>query len=111
MRGFTAAARCIVDPETGLHVGTVILHHHVGALDEAHERGAAGGLLQIEGHRPLVAMEVLEVRTVPRAAHAFGLVGHGGRLDLDDPGSPVRELAHCGRAGPHPGEIEHGEAR
>ena len=34
-----------------------------------------------------------------------------GGLDLDDVGAPVRELAHGGRAGAHPGEIEHGEAR
>src|ERR1700685_3524540 len=32
------------------------------------------------------------------------------RIDLDDIGAPVRELAHAGRPGADAGEIEHGEA-
>jgi hypothetical protein len=31
-------------------------------------------------------------------------------IDLDDIGAPVRELAHAGRPGTDPGEVEHGEA-
>ena len=32
------------------------------------------------------------------------------RIDLDDIGAPIRELAHASRPGADPGEVEHGEA-
>ncbi len=32
------------------------------------------------------------------------------RIDLDDIGAPVGELAHAGRPRPDPGQIQHGEA-
>ena len=51
-------------------------------------------------------MQVLEIRSLPRAAHiaACGV----GILDLDDIGAPVGELANAGRAGPHAGQVENG---
>ena len=103
-------ARGVVDPEARLHVGTIVLHHHVGLLDESHECRTSFRVLEVQGHRPLVAVQVLEVRPVPCAAHAAGLVDRFRCLDLDDVGAPVRELAHGGRSGTHTGEIEHREA-
>ena len=104
-------ARGVVDPEARLHVRTIVLDHDVGALDEAHERRSTGRVLEVQGHRPLVAVEVLEVRSVPCAPHPAGLVDGLGGFDLDDVGTPVRELAHGGRTGAHPCQIEHREAR
>ena len=36
--------------------------------------------------------------------------GAGRRLDLDDLGAPIGELAHRGRTGAHAGQVEHLEA-
>ena len=101
--------RLVVDAEPLLHVGAEILHHDVGLLDHALERGEPFGRLQIERHAALVAVQVLKVAALARAAHR--LFHARRRLDLDDIGAPVGELAHAGRARPHAGEIEHGEAR
>ena len=45
-----------------------------------------------------------------RAARALALFQMRRRLDLDDVGAPIGELAHAGRAGAHAGQIEHGKA-
>ena len=98
----------IVDAEPLLHVGAEILHHDVGLLDHALERGQSRRRLQIERHAALVAVQVLKVRTLARPAHR--LFRSRRRFDLDDIGAPIGELAHAGRSRPHPGEIEHREA-
>jgi hypothetical protein len=55
-------------------------------------------------------MQVLEIRTMARAARLFaGGILHQG-IDLDDIGAPVRELPHAGRPGADAGKIEHSEA-
>ena len=68
------------------------------------------GILQVERHRPLVAVQVLEIRAMARPARllAGGILYQG--VDLDDVGAPIRELAHAGRPGADAGEVEHGEA-
>ncbi len=101
--------RLVVDAEPLLHVGPEILDHDVGLLDHALEGGEAFGRLQIERHAALVAMQVLKVAALARPAHR--LFDAGRRLDLDDIGAPVGELAHAGRARAHAGEIEHREPR
>src|SRR5437899_12324981 len=60
-------------------------------------------MLEVERHRALVAVQVQEVEAERRRV-AFHLLA---RLDLDDVGAHVRELAHRGRAGAGAGEIEH----
>ena len=100
----------VVDAELVLHVGPEVLDHHVGLFREALKHLEALGVFQIERHRPLVAVQVLEIRTMARAARllAAGVLHQG--VDLDDIGAPVRELPHAGRPGADAGEIEHGEA-
>ena len=99
----------VVDAETELHVGAVVLDHHVGLLDQLHEDGEAVRLLEVERDRALVAMQVLEVGPMARPAHVH-VTGAGRHLDLDAVGAPVGEVAHRGRAGTHPRQVEHGEA-
>ena len=101
--------RLVVDPEPLLHVGAEILHHDIGLLHHALEGGEPFGRLQVERHAALVAMQVLEVGALARPAHR--LFQSGRRLDLDDIGAPVGELAHAGRSRAHAGQIEHREAR
>jgi hypothetical protein len=56
---------------------------------------------------PLVAVQILEIRPPARAAELFaaGVLQQG--IDLNDIGAPVRELAHAGRPGTDPGQVEH----
>ena len=100
----------VVDAELGLDVGAEVLDHHVGLLRQPPEHLEALRVFQVERHRPLVAVQILEVRAVARAARLFaaGVLQQG--IDLDDIGAPVRELPHAGRPGADAGQIEHGEA-
>ncbi len=97
----------IVDAEPELHVGTKILHQHVGRGDEPLQDLDAVLLLEVERHAPLVAVKILEIGEVaPAAELAIAL----SRLDLDDLGAPIGKLAHGGRARAHAGEIDDLEA-
>src|SRR5262249_23856941 len=100
----------VVDAETLLHVGAEILDHHVGLPHHSPERGEPRLGLEVEGDRALVAVQVLEVGTVARAAGGVaGPFQLGRRLNLDDVGAPVGELAHAGRARAYPGQVQDGE--
>jgi hypothetical protein len=101
----------IGDAEAVLHVGAEVLDDDVGPGDQALEERDAGGRLQIQGQRALVAVEVHEVGAVARAAHRLAFLQRLRHLDLDDVGAPVGELADRGRARPDPREVEHDEAR
>ena len=61
--------RLVVDLEPVLHVGAVVLDDDVGLLRELHEDRVAFLALEVERHRLLVAMQVLEVEAVAAAAH------------------------------------------
>ncbi len=101
----------VIDAEPGFDIGTEILDHHVGLLGKPPEYLEAPGFLEVERHRALVAVQILEVGTMARPA---GLLAGGvlqQRVDLDHIGAPVRELPHAGRPRTNAGEIEHGEAR
>ena len=56
------------------------------------------GDLQIERHAALVALKILEIGAFARTARALAFDQMGRRLDLDDIGAPVGELADAGRA-------------
>ncbi|MGY4334582.1 hypothetical protein ACVWWG_008999 [Bradyrhizobium sp. LB7.2] len=105
------AQALIVDAELLLHVGTEIFHHDVGLGGEALEHGKPALVLQVQRHRPLVAMQILEIGAPPRPARLFAAGILGQRVDLDHAGAPVRELPHAGGPGPDAGQIEYGEAR
>jgi hypothetical protein len=103
------AQRLVVDTEPLLHSRAEILDQHVGFFDQTLEGGEPFRRLQVERDAALVAMQVLKIRSVARPAHR--LFGVRRRLDLDDIGAPIGELARAGRPGPHPRQIEHGETR
>src|SRR5262249_37972259 len=86
----------VIDAEAEFHVGPVILDHDVRGPDHLAENVDAFRLLEVERDAALVAVQVLEIRAVARAAHIAALPPLG-QLDLDDVGAPVRELAHAGR--------------
>src|SRR5262249_44361379 len=95
----------VIDAEAVLDVGAEVLDHHVGLGHDALEHLDPSRVLQVEGHRPLVAMQVEEVEADRGGVAFFQLA----RLDLDDLGSHVGQVAHGGRAGPRPGEIDDGD--
>src|SRR5450631_3100552 len=93
-----------------LDVGTKILDHHVGLFHKPPKHFETLRVFQVERHRALVAVQILEIRPLARAARLFaGGILHQ-RIDLDHIGAPIRELPHAGRPGADAGEIEHGEA-
>jgi hypothetical protein len=97
------------DMQPVFHGGAHVLDDDIGLLDQPHEGGVALGRFQVEPDRALVAVQVLEVEPVPRAADL--LPAGVGRLDADDLGPPVGEMAHGGRPGAGQGEVEHRDAR
>ena len=64
-------------------------------------------MLQVERDAALVAVQVDAVEAVPGAAEA---IGAGRRLDPDDVGAPIRQVADAGWAGAGEGEVEHADA-
>src|SRR5882757_929196 len=98
----------VVDPEAKFYVRPVVLDNNVGGFNHPLEDCDAVWFLQIEREAPLVAMKVLEIRSMPRPAH-IAFVETSGKFDLDDIGAPVGKLPCCRRSRPHPREIEHFE--
>ena len=78
MRGLILLQRLVIDAEPVLHVGPEILDHDVGLLDQPLEGREALRRLQIERHAALVAMQVLEIGAVARAARAARRPSCGG---------------------------------
>ena len=100
----------IVDAELGFDVRAEIFDDDVGFFRQALEYLEPFRIFQVERDGALVAVQVLEVRTLTRATQLFAAGILQQRVDLDDVGAPIRQLPHTGRAGPDPGEVEHGEA-
>ncbi len=95
-------------PSFALTSGRKFSTTHVGLFCKALEHREPPSVLQIERHRPLVAVQVLEVRAATRAAEWLAAIFQQG-IDLDDIGAPIGELTHAGRSGTDPGQIEHGK--
>ena len=104
----------VVNAQSVLHVGTVILDDHIGVARQLLENVEPFGELQIQGHRPFVTVQILEIRAV--AIHEIrgsvaGLsagpvrrIGEArtGRGNVDDQGRPPRRprpLCLTGRFG------------
>ena len=97
----------IVDTEAKFHIRAVVLHQYVGVAHQAlQDRHALCGL-QVERHAAFVAVQVLEVRAMPFAAHSCIALR---RLDLDDFSAPIGKLPHRSRPGADAGQVDHLEA-
>ena len=106
MRGVAGAAGFVVDAESALDIGTVVLDDDVGAFDEAEENLDGLGLLEVESQGALVAVQVEEVGGLAATGHALGLAGDRRLLDLEHVGAPVAELSGGGGSGAGAGEVE-----
>src|SRR4029077_20785253 len=54
----------IVDAQPPFHSGAIILDHHVGVLRQTFQNRETFWCLEVEGETALVAMQILEVRTM-----------------------------------------------
>jgi hypothetical protein len=100
----------VVDPQPRRHPGAEVVVDDIGGADEAQEGGLAGGVLQVQRERQLVALE--------RMAEAVG-IGHrrarrarrqrrrGARRDPDHLGPERGEDVRAERPGHHGREVEH----
>jgi hypothetical protein len=96
------------------HAGAEIVHHHVGAADQVHQRRPIIRLAQVEHHRALVAVE----RAIDRADQPGRIVGNCGArqvtgrraLDLDHVGAVVAEHLRRDRPHHHLGEVDDPDA-
>ncbi len=94
----------VVNAETMLDVGSEVFNQYVGARDQLHQDREPTLILQVQRHRALVSVEVLEVRAVAGKI----LIGILDGLDLDDLRSHVGKLAYAGRSGPGAGQVQDG---
>ena len=101
------AQRRIVDAEPLFHVRPEVLDHHVGLGGQPAQHGNAARRLQVERDAALVAVQVLEVRSVPRATQSVALFQVAWQLDLDDVGTPVGQLPRGGRSRADPRQIKY----
>lgn len=108
--GIDVAQAFVIDAEAGFDIRPEILDHHVGLGSQPLEHREALGVLQVQGHRPLVAVQVLEIGALAGAARLLtaGVVGQG--IDLDDIGAPVGQLTDGRRSRANAGQVKHSEA-
>ena len=99
--------RLVVDAEPVLDVGAVVLDDNVGALGKLEEDRKPLLALQVQRHRPLVAVQVLEIEAVAPAAGGVDLLTR--RLDFDHLGAPIGQLARRRRAGAVRGQVDDAE--
>ena len=107
MPGLRARDRLVVQAEAGQAAGTEVLDEDVRALRQRVRHGLIPLVGQVEGDRPLVAVDRQVVRAVVAAAGRHPLPGvvTGRALDLDDVGPEVAEHHGGVRAGQDPGEV------
>jgi hypothetical protein len=98
------AHRVVIDAEPVFHIGFVVLDDDVGTLREFHKDRVTLVALQVQRHRPLVAVQVLEIGPVTPAAGCVD--GLTGRFNLDDSCAPIGELAHRRRPGAMRGQVD-----
>ena len=82
-----------IDAEALGDAGPHVLDDHVGLFGQPHQDLAALVGLQVQRDGALVAMQVLEVRTIALAHQFVGLGVARRRLDPDHVGAPVRQRA------------------
>ena len=97
--------RLVVDAEPVLHVGAVVLDHHIGGPGEIEEERLALFALEVERHVQLVAMQVLVIGAEPIGAGRLAFRA-ARDFDLDHFRAPVGELPCAGRTRAMQGQVK-----
>src|SRR6266478_9831712 len=99
--------RFVIDAEAMLYGRAKVLDDNVGLLRELEKNRFALLGLQVERQAALVAVQVLEIEPLAsRTGHITPRLAR--RLDLDDVGAPIGELANRSRPGAGMTQIENG---
>jgi hypothetical protein len=100
-----------IDAEPLGDAGPHVFDHYVGLFREPHQDLAAFVGFQVQRDGALVAMQVLEVRTVAPADQLAGLGVFRRRLDPDHVGAPIGQRADAGGACAGKRQVDHLEPR
>jgi len=101
----------VVDAEPLRHGRPEVVHHHVGALDEAAKHAEPARPLQVEADALLVAVDPEEGAALARQGR--GIVAEVvpfGRLDLDDARAEVTQQRAAVGSGHVAAQVEHRDA-
>ncbi len=99
--------RFVIDAEPMLNVGFVILDDDIGPLGQLEKDLQTFLALQVQRHRPLVAVKVLKIGAIAAAAGRVDLLT--GRLDLHHLRPPIGKLANRRRSSPMGGQVDNKE--
>ena len=90
----------------------VVLHQHVGMLEQSVQHGAVRLSLEIEGDALLAPVERHEIGGLAVDKRAVGarVVSRPRRFDLDDASAQIGKYEGAVGAGEHPAEIDDGNA-
>ncbi len=106
--GVAGPDRLVVEPEPGQAAGLEVLHQHVGPAGKLPRGGQITGVIEVQGHGPLVPVDRQVIRRHPgaggRRRPAPGVVSSRA-LHLDHVRAEVGEQHRAVGAGQHPGEI------
>ena len=102
----------VIHAQFFLHVGPPVFDHDVGVLDQPHQDVQSAGLLEVQGHRALVAVDVLEVAAAA-VGGKHGFIGINARRGLyaNHVCAEIRQHAHAIGAGAHARQVQHAESR
>ena len=107
MRGKALAHGARAQAQLVGRAGAQVLHHHVGARDQAQRRVAAGLALEVERDRALAAVAGAHHRFAVAADVARLVAVH--RLDLDDAGAQFGQCHGGARPGDVLAEVDHAD--
>ena len=104
--------RGVIHAQFFLHIGPPVFDHHIGVLDQPHQDVQCTGLLEVQGHRTLVAVDVLKVAAAAVGGE-HGFVGVNARrgFDADDVCAEVGQHAHAVGAGANARQVQHAKSR
>ena len=104
------AQRLVVDAEAVLDVGPIVLDQHVGGGRQLLQHRDRLGLLEIERHAALVAVQVEEVGDRRAARPSDPLSAPAGISILMNVRAPVGEVSRSRRPGTRARQVDHLEA-
>ena len=104
--------RGVIHAQFFLHIGPPVFDHDIGVLDQPHQDVQGAGLFEVQGHRALVAVDVLEVAAAA-VGGKHGFIGINARrgFDADDVCAEIGEHAHAIGAGANARQVQDAEPR
>ena len=104
--------RLVVDAQFVFNVGSPVLYHHIRLGHQAHQYFHGARFFEVEGHRPLVAVDVLKIAAFSIGSK-HGLIGIDPRgwFDTNDIRTKVGQDAHAIGTRTNPRQVNDFESR